>query len=237
MNTHSLSSFLLRKVNIATATLVLTSLALTSVVSVYAASTSNFAQTINAGTLSVDIVNSSYVTVGSPSVTMSAKTFSFNCLSGGSASTGTFGAAEQLIYIKNPDAADNGWTVSLAGSATTAVWDSAGTDYDFNDAGGSGCTDGADADDFGGQMTVDPSVGTLATGACASCATTAVSKGTSAAFVEGTTNSITLLTGASGSNDIGDWKLTGVSISQTIPAEQPAASDYDVDLTLSVLAS
>ena len=86
-------------------------------------------------------------------------------------------------------------------------------------------------------MTVDPSVGTIATGACASCATTAVSKGTSAAFVEWSTNSITLLTGASGSNDIGDWKLTGVAISQTIPAEQPAASDYDIDLTLSILAS
>ena len=107
---------------------------------------------------------------------MSSKTFSFSCLSGGSASTGTFGAAEQLIYVKNPDAADNGWTVSLAGSATTAVWDSSGTDYDFNDAGGSGCTDGADADSVGGQMTVDPSVGTLAAGACSSCVTTNITK-------------------------------------------------------------
>ncbi len=223
--------------NIATAGIVLGVMVLSTAAGVYASATSNFAQTINAGTLSVDIVDGSYVTVGSPSVTMSAKTFSFSCLSGGSASTGTFGTASQVIYIKNPDAADNGWSVSLAGSATTAVWDSAGTDYDFNDAGGSGCTDGADADSFGGQMTVDPSVGTLATGACASCATTAVSKGTSASFIEGSTDSITLLTGASGSNDIGDWKLTGVSISQTIPAEQPAASDYDVNLTLSVLAS
>ncbi len=236
MNT-SFHDLLFRKINITTASILLGVMALGSAAWVYAASTSNFAQTINAGTLSVDIVNSSYVTVGSPSVTMSAKTFSFNCLTGGSASTGTFGAAEQLIYIKNPDAADNGWTVSLAGSATTAVWDSAGTDYDFNDAGTSGCSDGADADSFAGQMTVDPSAGTLATGACASCATTAVTKGTSAAFVEWTTDSITLLTGASGSNDIGDWKLTGVAISQTIPAEQPAASDYDVDLTLSILAS
>lgn len=236
MNTH-FSSLLLRKVNIATASLLVSIFALTSVVWVYAASTSNFAQTINAGTLSVDIVDASYVTVGSPSVTMSSKTFSFSCLSGGNASTGTFGTASQVIYIKNPDAADTGWTVSLAGSATTAVWDSAGTDYDFNDAGGSGCTDGADADSLGGQMTVDPSVGTLAAGACSSCATTSVTKGSSASFVEGTTNSVTLLTGASGSDDIGDWRLTGVSISQTIPAEQAAASDYNIDLTLSVLAS
>jgi hypothetical protein len=237
MNTYSLSSFVLRKMNIATAGIVLGVMALSTVAGVYAASTSNFAQTINAGTLSVDIVDAWYVSVWSPSVAMSAKTFSFSCQSGGSASTGTFGTASQVIYIRNPDAADNGWSVSLAASAATAVWDSAGVDYDFNDAGGSGCTDGADTDSLGGQMTVDPSVGTLATGACASCATTSVTRGTSSAFVEGTTNSITLLTGASGSNDIGDWRLTGVAISQTIPAEQPAASDYDINMTLSVVAS
>ena len=110
--------------------------------------------------------------------------------------------------------------MSLAGSATTAVWDSSGTDIDFNDAGGSGCTDGADTDSVGGQMTVDPSGGTLATGQCLSCGTSNITKGSSASFSEGTTNSITVLTGASGSDDFGDWKLTGVEISQTVPAEQ-----------------
>ena len=77
MNTHTFSSFLLRKVNIVTATLILTSIALTSVVSVYAASTSNFTLTVNAGTLSVDIVDGSYVTVGSPSVALGAVTAGF----------------------------------------------------------------------------------------------------------------------------------------------------------------
>ena len=172
MNTSSLSSFLLRKMNIATAGMILGVMTLSTVAGVYASATSNFAQTINAGTLSVDIVDGSYVTVGSPSVALGAVTAGFGCQS----ATGTFGTASQVIYIKNPDAADNGWSVSLAGSATTAVWDSAGTDYDFNDAGGSGCTDGADTDSLAGQMTVDPSVGTLSTGACASCATTSVSK-------------------------------------------------------------
>jgi hypothetical protein len=232
MNT-SLSSFLLRKVNIATATVLLTSLALTSVVWVYAASTSNFTLTVNAGTLSVDIVDAGYVSVGSPSVALGAVTAGFWCQS----ASGTLGTASQVIYVKNPDAADNGWTVSLAGSATTAVWDSAGTDIDFNDAGGSGCTDGVDTDSVGGQMTVDPSGGTLATGQCSGCATTNITKGTSASFIEGSTNSITVLTGASGSNDFGDWKLTGVAISQTVPAEQWAATDYDIDMTLSILAS
>jgi hypothetical protein len=200
---------------------------------VLASSTSNFQQTINSGTLTVDIVDASYVTVGSPSVALSAETFSFACQN----STGTFGTATEQIYIANPDAADNGWTVSLAAALATNIWDSAGTDFDFNDPGGSGCTDGGDADSLAGQMTVDPSVGTLAVGQCATCVTTNVTKGSSNAFNQGTVNSITVLTGAAGSDDIGDWTLQGVSISQTIPAEQPAASDYDINLILSILAS
>jgi len=203
---------------------------------VFASSTSSFTQTINAGSLSTDIVDSGYSTVGSPSVAMSAVTFSFSCQT----ATGTFGAAEQLIYVSNPDAADGGWTLTVAASATTDAWDSAGTDFDFNDPGTSGCVDdGAttDADALGGQMTVDASGGTLAVGQCASCATTDVTKGSSTAFVEGTTDSVTLLTAAAGSDDIGDWKLTGVSISQKVPAEQPAAADYDIDMVLTVAAS
>lgn len=201
-------------------------------IQIFAANTSNFTQTINAGTLTIDIVDGSYDTVGSPSVTFAAQTFSFACQT----STGTLGTATQQIYVQNPDAADGGWTASIAGSATTALWDSAGTDYDFNDASGSGCTDGADADSVGGQMTVDASGGTLAVGACSACATTSITKGSSTAFVEGTTNSITLLNAAAGSDDIGDWTLQDVALSQTIPGEQPAASDYDINMVVSVVA-
>lgn len=200
-----------------------------------AASTSNFTQTINAGTLTVDIVNGSYVTVGSPSVAMGAVTFSFACRTAGNRASGTFGTASEQIYVQNPDAADGGWAVSLAGSAATNVWDSAGTDYDFNDASGSGCTDGADADLVGGQMTVDASGGTLAAGACSACTTANITKGSSSSYVQATTDSITILTGAAGSDDIGDWTLQGVSILNTIPAEQPAASDYDINMTLSII--
>jgi hypothetical protein len=55
--------------------------------------------------------------------------------------------------------------------------------------------------------------------------------------VQSSVDSITLLTGAAGSNDIGDWTLQGVALSQTIPAETAAASDYDINMTLSVVAS
>lgn len=202
---------------------------------VLASSTSNFTQTINAGTLAVDIVDgTTYVTVGSPTVAMSAATFSFVCQT----KTGSFGTASESIYVSNPDAADNGWTVSVAASAVGSVWDGVASDFDFNDPTGSGCTDGADSPDtVGGQMTVDASGATLAVGQCSACVVTNVSKGSSAAFSSGVTDTITILTGAAASNDIGDWKLTGVSISQKIPAEQPAASDYDINIVLSIAAS
>lgn len=232
---NQLRSYLFRKLNVTAvvALAIFVVVGLSVGMYVWASATSNFQQTISAGTLAVDIVNGSYVTVGSPSVSMGAVTFSFAC----QAATGTFGSATQQIYVSNPDAADNGWTVSLAGSAATAVWDSAGTDYDFNDPTTSGCADGGDADSLAGQLTVDPNAGTLATGQCSSCATANITKGSSTGYNQGTTDSITVLTGAAASNDIGDWTLQGVSLSQSIPSEQPAASDYDINMTLSIVAS
>ena len=199
---------------------------------VLAASTSQFSQTINTGTLSTDIVDAGYSSVSSPAVTMNAITFSFAFQT----ATGAFGSGTEQIYVSNPDAADSGWTLTLAPANTTDYWDSAGTDFDFNDATAS-AGDGADADSLGGQMTIDPSGATLAVGNCSACVVTNVAKGSSTAYNEGTTDSVTLLTAAAGSDDIGDWTLEGVSISQTIPAEQPAASDYTLNMVLTVTAS
>ena len=200
---------------------------------VLASSTSEFQQTINSGTLSVDIVDGSYNSVSSPSVALDAATFSFGCQT--VTTTSAFGTASEQIYVQNPDAADGGWTLTVAPANTTDVWDSAGTDFDFND--GSGCTDGADADSYGGQMAVDPSGATLDTGQCSSCTVTDITKGSYTAYVEGATDSATLLTAAAASDDIGDWTLQGVTIGVTIPAEQPAANDYTLNMVLTVTAS
>ena len=191
--------------------------------------------TASGGALTVDIVNGSYVSVGSPTMAMNNATFSLICQT----VTGSFGTASQQIYVNNNDAADGGWTLSLAATNPTDVWDSAGTDYDFNEAGSSGCVDdGAttDSDSLGGQMTVNPSGATLAVGQCGGCSTTGVSLGDSEAFVETTNNDIDIVTGAVTSDDIGDWTAIGVSVSQKIPAEQAAASDYDINMALTVTA-
>lgn len=207
----------------------------------YAASDSDFSQTINAGTLAADIKDDSRDTVASPSVSMSAVGFSFDCQAGGSASTGTFGTNTERVYVSNGDAADNGWDLTVAATGDdTATWDNGGAteSFDFNDAGASGCTDDgttADADSLAGQMTIDPSVGTLTTD-CGSCDDTSVTKGSSDAFDEGTTDDIAILNAAAGSDDVWRGYMTGIDISQTIPAEQPADT-YTINLTLTAAAT
>jgi len=205
---------------------------------VYAANTSDLDQTINAGTLTTDIRDASRVTVASPAVAFGATTFSFDCLSGASRPTGTFGTGTERIYVDNPDNADNGWNLTFAATGgTTEDWDDGGSNvYDFNDPGGAptGCGDGGDADSDIGQLSVDPSVGSTTTD-CASCTTTGITLGSADAFDEGTTDSITLVSAAAGSDDIGRWYFTGFDLDQTIPAEQAPAS-YSINMTLTVTA-
>lgn len=230
----------LRK-SIKTALFALVSAASLTAAPAFAASTTDFSQTISAGSLSTGIFDASRVAVGSPSVGMSAMNFSFDCQAGGSASSGTFGTNTQRIYVSNPDGADNGWTLTLAATGgATATWANTGATklVDYNDPTGTtaGCSDGADAGDtVAGQMTVNPSVGTLTTD-CASCTSTNVSKGSSASYSQGSVDSVTLLNAAGTSDDIWRGYLTGVDIKQTIPAETPADS-YTINLTLTATAS
>ena len=203
----------------------------------YAANTTDLTQVINSGTLATDIRNASRVTVGSPAVAFTASTFSFDCLTGGSRPTGTFGTNAERIYVDNPGAADDGWTLTLAATGGTPdQWENGGATeaYDFNDPTTGGCTDGGDGDSIGGQLSVDPSVGTL-NADCGTCATTNITLGSSSAYNEGVTDSITLLNAALASDNIGRWYLTGVDMDQTIPAEQPNDS-YTTNMTLTVTA-
>lgn len=208
----------------------------TNVRQVYGAATPTLNQTITAGTLSTDILDGSRNPVASPSASLTSKAFSFDCQSGGSASTGTLGTTSEREYVINPGAANNGWTLSIAAtSGATARWTNGSAFFDFNDAGTSGCTDGADTDTQAGQLTINPSAATL-TADCTSCTTANITKGSSTAFVEGTTDSVTLLSAAAASDD--NWRgyLYGSSLSQTIPAEQ-AAGSYTLNMTLTVTAS
>jgi len=191
---------------------------------VWANNQSQFSQTINAGTLSVDIVDAGGTTVASPSVTMGAENFSYS----NQDATGTFGTSSERVRASNPTGTDT-WTVNLAGSATTAVWTDGSNTYDFNDD--QGYSDGTDTDGVGGQMTVNPSGGTV-TGV-SGCSTSNVTAGTSDLFEEGATDNIDLFSAAAGAATFCQWELTGVSITQGIPGSTPA-STYTITMVLSI---
>lgn len=176
---------------------------------------SQLTQEITAGALSTDIRNASGVVVASPVFPMTGVVASTTQQT----ATGTFGSNTQRVTVDNPGGANGGWT--LTWNATTpgaAQWVSGSDTYDYN---------GTVAD---GQLTVDPSVGQITPligGA------TGVSLGGSASFSG--TNPISLLTADATSADVWNGYITGVGLSQTIPAGQPVGS-YTIDMTQTIAA-
>jgi hypothetical protein len=191
----------------------------------------------SSGSLSVGIVDGAGSPVGSPSLAMSTKQTSLDCQSGGNASTGTLGVSAQRIRLTNTTANGN-WTVSMAAtSGNTALWTSGGNQYDFNDPSGgtAGCSDGGDADSRAGQLSVNPSAGTITPQG--GCSSSGVTRGSFTTFNQGTTDSITLLTGVSSQTSC-YYELTDVALSQTIPAETPASGTaYALSMTITAVAN
>jgi hypothetical protein len=64
--------------------------------------------------------------------------------------------------------------------------------------------------------------------------TTNVSLGSNSSFVQGTTDSITLASGAAGASTFCRWDVTNIGLTQKIPASQ-ASGSYSVNLVLSII--
>lgn len=193
---------------------------LVSAPTTYAALTdsTNFSQQINAGVLSTFIGDTSGAEVASPNVGFSNVTVSTSTQT----STGTYGTNTQRIYVDNPGGANNGWTLALAATGgPSAVWTSGGNTYAFNGASAAL-----------GQLTVNPAAGTITPVVGTA---TGVSLGSSGTFSGGTNTPVGLLSASSGSDDISRVYLTGVGVSQTIPAAQVAGS-YIIDFTQTAAA-
>lgn len=191
-----------------------------------------FRETTIVPVLSVDIVDATGAPVASPSASLTAANSSFNCQT----VTGTLGVSAQRIRVTNTTASA-AWTVAVAAtSGATSLWDSGTDTYDFNDSSGTpaGCADGADTDTDAGRLTINPAAGTVTPES--GCTTTGVSLGASTAFVEGTADSVTLLSASGSANTNCYWDVTGIGLSQTIPPQQTAGS-YSLDLTLTITAS
>jgi hypothetical protein len=188
----------------------------------------------NYGTLTVDIVDANDTTVATPNFTMNNSGYSFDCR----AVTGVLGVSAQKIRVSNLTTT-GGWSLSIAPTdGATALWRNVGDteQYDVNDPNGSpvGCGDGIDADSRPGQLTIDPSAGTIAPES--GCTATNVTLGSLSAFNQGVTDSIDLSSANSSANTDCLWDITGVDLSQMVPSEQPVGT-YDINLTITIIAN
>lgn len=205
-----------RKVNISALSML--SLALIGGV-VLAANTPTFQLTINPGSLGVDIVDAAYEPVASPTVPFNDVTASLDCTS----TTGTLGTATEQIYITNPDAADDGYTVSLASSVESG-WSDGENSFSYRDESNNGCN--------GGQLTV--AGGIISDGKLASDLTAGIV--TTGGSFTSEVSSVTLVNASVESADISEVVATGFGLTQTIPARTPASS-YSLPMTLSIIAN
>lgn len=192
----------------------------------------NYASVVITGSLGVDIVDAGGSTVASPNMPFGSVLVIDSCQQ----ATGTLGVSSQVVRVTN-NIATNGWSLSMAATdGPTAYWDNgAGGTYDYNDGGGSpnGCSDGGDSDNRAGRLTVSPGVGSLSPQS--GCSSSGTSLGSLTSYAEGSVNSITLATASSSTPRFCYFSITGVGLTQQIPAWRPKGG-YSLDFTLTVLA-
>ncbi|MBN2101122.1 hypothetical protein JW710_04520, partial [Candidatus Dojkabacteria bacterium] len=180
------------------------------------------------GNLSVDIVDAGGGSISTPSVIMGPIALALNY----QISTGTFGISTEKIRITN-STTNPQWTLNLSADlGSTSYWNGSSSDYDFNDPTAN-AEDGGDTDSIGGQMTIDPTSGTITPQS--GCSTTGLSLGTEASFSEGTLDSITIISADNTADMNCFWDITGIGIDQTIPKEQQSDT-YSIDMTLTIVA-
>lgn len=179
------------------------------------------------GSLTVDIVDGGGSPVASPEVLMAGVTFSFT----NQTASGTFGTTDEKIRISNTTANPQ-WTLSIAATnGSTSYWNGP-IDYDFNDPTAN-AGDGADADSLGGRLTVNSSGATITPQG--GCSTAGLTLGNASFDEVAGANSVTILTAAGTTELDCYWDITDISLSQTIPREQPV-SNYSIDMTITATA-
>lgn len=192
-----------------------------------ASDTTQLSQSIT-GALDVQVVDADGNAVASPAVAFLSKAFSMTYQT----STATLGTTSEKLRVTNPSGTTDTWSLNFAAtSGSASAWTNGTNTYDFNDSTAS-AGDGADTDSVGGQLTVDPSAGTIA--GVSGTSTSNVSKGNSDSFVEGSANSIDLMSAAAGAQKPGQWDFTGITLSQSIPGGQ-ATGSYAIDMTLTAV--
>ncbi len=172
--------------------------------------------TLSTNTLNVDIVDSGGSSVSNPSITFPAKNFTWDTQQ----SNATLGVSAQQIRVSNTTLTPS-WTLSIAATGgPTSLWTGSSYSYDYN---GTAAT---------GRLTVNGSTSTITPKS--GCSTTGLTQGTSTSFVQGSMDSVTLLSANASAGTNCYWDITGVSLTQDIPAGQQGDT-YTINMTVSVI--
>lgn len=180
-------------------------------------SDSTLTQQLNPGTISTSISDESGNLVSSPVFTMSPLVLSTS----GQTSTGILGTNGQRIMVDNPGASINGGAWNLSISATNPASDM------WND--GNGHTYLYNGTSATGQLTVNPGTATLVAN---TGGTAGISLGTSNTFSGN--SPITLIDASTSASAFWNGYITGVVMSQSIPAGQPVGN-YTLPMTQTVV--
>ena len=170
----------------------------------------------SAGALSVDIVDGSDQSVVSPSVSFSSTFFSWV----GEQTTGTLGTSTQKIKVTNGTSTHT-WTLSIAAtSGESSLWQDASKSYDYNGT------------QSAGRLRVNPSSVTITPGGA--CSNTGISGQSAQYFASGSVSSINLVIASASAEHDCYWYITGVGLTQDIPAEQQIGT-YSLGMTITVI--
>jgi len=203
---------------------------------VEAAKTVTFKTVINPGTLLTDIRDQFGQTIANPTLFMGKVTNSYDCRTEQNGLNASLGNQFQRIYVDNPMAAFDGWSLTIAAEdGPEALW--AGSDsasFDYNDNGGEGCFD-SDADGEAGELSIDPSHSSIRSD-CQVCSTSHIFVGSSGPRSFSNYQAITLLRATGDSDDLGSWYMTDVDVYQSIPPEQVGDS-YELEMVLTATAT
>ncbi|MCY4577301.1 MAG: hypothetical protein OXB96_02645, partial [Candidatus Kaiserbacteria bacterium] len=176
-------------------------------------------------TLSASIFDTSDNVVDDPLVHFSSPARSGNTMT----TAGTFGTLSEKIMVQNGTTV-SAWNLTLAAENTQALWrKDASHLFDFND----GSSDGSDNDSVAGTLIIDPSSAVIS--ASSGCDSDGLIRGSSASFVEGSVDAITLISANSSADTGCSWSITGIDLSQEIPAGQQDGS-YSINMVLTVTA-
>lgn len=204
-----------------------------------AAKTVTFTSNISAGVLLADIRNQFGQSIANPTLDFGTITNSYNCRTGSTSLSAKLGSDSSRIYVDNPKAAYDGWTLTLSPKyGTTSAWSSSDSvdKFDYNDAGtnGTGCDDG-DGDGVGGVLSVNSSNASLNSD-CKQCTTNNVMIGSANEESFDSNSHITLLRANDQADFLGSWYMTGIDVKQTVPAEQGGGA-YSIEMVLTATAS